>query len=300
MCFRTGQRAWQHGFMAGDNGSNPATHLGRQMKRDRLAHGWSLRELAARTEINFAHLGRIEAGTRPPTEKIALACDRVFPERDGWYLTFYEESRTWTPPGYRNWPEYEEKASTLRVWSPGIVHGLLQTQDYAREMLRIHPGVTEEQVTARLTARMARQKRVLYRDDPPSVWAVVDEIALYRYVGSPEIMAGQCARLADVARLAHVTMTVMPAVTHPGNESEIVIGDDAAYVEHSVAGYVYTDTDTVTRLAQRFDSLRGESYRVSDSLARIGRMAATWNRSGQVVTAAAAEVPALKSRRPTS
>jgi hypothetical protein len=268
------------------------------MRRDRLARGWSLRELAARTGINFAHLGRIENGTRPPTEKIALACDRVFPERNGWYLAYYEESRSWTPAGFRSWGEYEDRSATLRVWSPGIMHGLLQTEAYARAMLRVHPGVTDEQITARLASRMERQRRVLMREDPPQAWFVVDEVALFRYVGSPETMAGQLGHLGDVARLANVTMTVMPAVAHPGNESEILISDDAAYAEHSAAGYVFTDTETVTRLAMRFDSLRGESYRVSDSLARIGRMRDTWATGARAATAGAVEVPVSKSRRP--
>jgi hypothetical protein len=285
-------------FMTGDNSSNPATHLGRQMKRDRLAHGWSLRELAARTGINFAHLGRIELGTRPPTEKIALACDAVFPERDGWYLLFFEESKSWVPPGLRNWAEYEDKSATLRVWSPGILHGLVQTEPYARELLSVSPGVGAEQVTARLASRMERQRRVLHRDDPPLASFVVDEVALFRFVGSAEVMVAQLGHLLEVARLPRVTMTVMPAITHPGNESEFILADDAVYVEHAIAGYVFTEQETVTRLAMRFDTLRGESYRVSESLARIERMRDTWARGAKAVTAEVKADRASKSPRP--
>lgn len=140
------------------------------------------------------------------------------PERRGWFLEYYEESKSWVPAGFRSFTEYEDKSATLRVWSPGIVHGLLQTEAYARELLSVSPGATEEMIKACLASRMERQRRVLMRDDPPSVWFVVDEVALYRYVGSPEIMAAQMERLIDVANLAHVTKTVMPTVTHPGNE----------------------------------------------------------------------------------
>ncbi len=278
--------------MAGDKSGNPATYFGKQMKKERLARGWSLRELAARTGINFAHLGRIENGTRPPTEKIALACDAVFPERRGWFLEYYEESKSWVPAGFRSFTEYEDKSATLRVWSPGIVHGLLQTEAYARELLSVSPGVTDEMINARLASRMERQRRVLMRDDPPSVWFVVDEVALYRYVGSPEIMAAQMERLIDVAKLSHVTMTVMPTVTHAGNESEFIITDDALYTEHAVAGFVYTDDETVRRMAARFDSLRGESYRVSDSLARVRRMRDVWATGARAATAAPKEARA--------
>ena len=56
---------------------NPASHFGRQVKKERLAHSLSLPELAKVTGIDGGHWSRIENGKRPPTEKIALACDRA-------------------------------------------------------------------------------------------------------------------------------------------------------------------------------------------------------------------------------
>jgi transcriptional regulator with XRE-family HTH domain len=150
--------------MAAHNGGNPATHFGRQMKKERLAHGWTLREFSARTGINFSHLGRIENGHRPPTEKIALACDDVFPERNGYFAELYAEVSTWAPPGFRDWTEHEEKTETLRDWSPTVVTGLLQTADYARSVLETSPGATEEIVSTRLAARMDRHRRLFERE----------------------------------------------------------------------------------------------------------------------------------------
>jgi transcriptional regulator with XRE-family HTH domain len=285
--------------MAAKTDKNPLTHFGRQVRKDRQARGWSLDEMAARTGLAAPYWSQIENGKRPPTERVAQACDRVFPERRGWFLEYYEESRTWTPAGFRSWAEHEDRSATLRVWSPGIVHGLLQTEAYARELLSVSPGMSDEVIAARLASRMERQRRVLYRDEPPAVWFVVDEVALYRYVGSPEIMAEQLSQLEDVASLPNVTMTVMPAVTHPGNESEFIITDDAVYAEHAVAGFVYTDEEIVIRLATRFDSLRGESYRVSDSLARVRRMRDVWTTGVRAATAAAREDRVLKSPPPT-
>jgi hypothetical protein len=263
--------------MAYNAGNNAATHFGRQMRKERLAHGWSLREFADRTGIDFAHLSRVETGKRSPTEKIALACDRVFPHRAGWFLEYYEESKTWTPAGFRNWGEYEDKAGTLRVWSPGVIDGLLQTEAYARTLIAIEPSITDEIARVRLASRMERQKRVLLREDPPLVWFVVDEVALYRRVGSPEIMAGQLGHLLEVAAMSRVTVTVMRAVEHPANASELIIADDsAAYVEHMIGGFTYTEDVTVSALAVRFDTLRGECYRVSESLALIREMQELW------------------------
>ena len=112
----------------------------------------------------------------------------------GWFLEYYEESKSWVPAGFRNWAEYEEKAATLRDWYPGILTGLLQTEGYAREVLSVSPAVSAEVVAARLASRMARQQRALFRPEPPSAWFVVDEMALYRRAGSPETMAAQMSK----------------------------------------------------------------------------------------------------------
>ena len=61
--------------MTGTRPGNPAQHFGKQLRKERLARGWSLPELSQRTGVNAGHLSRIETGRRPPTEKIAAACD---------------------------------------------------------------------------------------------------------------------------------------------------------------------------------------------------------------------------------
>jgi len=243
--------------------------------------------MAERTGIDFGNLSRVENGKRPPNARLAEACDRVFPERRGWFSDWYDESRSWSevPAGFKPWAEVEERSATLRDWYPGIVTGLLQTADYAGALLATSPTASAGVTAARLASRMERQRRVLERDNPPAAWFVVDEMALYRMVGSPEVMAGQCTRLAEVARLSDVTLSVMPAVAHPGNESGFVLADDAVYAEHAAGGYVFTDEQTVSSLAARFDTLRGESYRVSESRGRIERMAGVWARGVSPATA---------------
>jgi len=72
--------------MAGNDGGSPVTHFGRQVRKERLARGWSIHELSRRTGIAAGHLSRIENGKRPPTENVATACDAVFAERKGWFL----------------------------------------------------------------------------------------------------------------------------------------------------------------------------------------------------------------------
>jgi hypothetical protein len=177
---------------------------------------------------------------------------------------------------FRDWPEIENMATVLRVWMTGVVHGLLQTEAYARALLSTAAGVTDETIERRLKSRMERQRRVLLREpDPPLAFFVVDEIALYREVGSTEVMAEQMRHLSAVAAMPNVTMQILPAVAHPATASGFVLADDSAWCEHVVSGGVY-DADYVSTLTRMFDSLRAESYRASESAALTERLGKTW------------------------
>jgi transcriptional regulator with XRE-family HTH domain len=260
--------------MADNDRLTVATHFGRQVRKARLARGWTLRELSRQSGIDAGNLSRIENGHRSPTGAIALALDRVFPERDGWFSDWYRESLSWSevPAGFRNWAEFEDGARQLLIWSPSIIHGLFQTSGYASALIRTTPGVTSEQVRDRLTARLERQRRVLLREDPPAARVLVDELSLHRVVGSREVMAAQLRHLLDMTAMATVTIQVMPAIAHSVNASGLIIADGAAYCEHAAAGYVYTDAAVISSLSARFDALRAECYRASESQAIIERM----------------------------
>jgi len=276
--------------MADNKGTSAATHFGRQMKKERLTRGWSLHHLSERTAYDPAHLSRIENGLRPPARALAVACDAAFPERHGWFTEYYDESRQWAevPPGFRDWSELEDKATQLRAWSPGIIHGLLQTEDYARTLLATMPGAAEETITGRLRARMERQRRVILRDTPPAAWFVVDELALCRLVGSAGIMTAQLRQLAALAVMPDVTVQVLPAIAHPANASGFVVADDAAWCEHVAGGFVYTD-QTVRTVMRLFDSLRAECYRASESAALIERVCGVWASGVNPLTAGPTE-----------
>jgi transcriptional regulator with XRE-family HTH domain len=288
--------------MTDTNGSSGiAGHFGRQVRRDRLAHGWSITELSTRTGINAAHLSRIENGKRPPTARIADTLDKVFPERRGWYLQWFDDIRTAPeiPATFRSWSDYEEKSVTLRAWTPVIIDGLAQTEDYAAAQIATEPGIDAAARDARLKARMARQERLLDRQKPPLLTLLVDEAALYREVGRPEIMAAQLCHLLGLAARPNVVLQVMPEVAHASVASEYLIADDAVWSENVITGGTYTAQETLTAATLRFDTLRGECYRVSESLALIERMEQVWTGGNRPTRQVAAE-RASKSRRPVA
>jgi transcriptional regulator with XRE-family HTH domain len=263
--------------MTGRDINGAAGHFGRQMKKERVARGWTLLELAQRTGLDAAHLGRVESGKRPPTTKVAEALDAVWPERLGYFGEWLVESQNWPeiPATFRSWSDFEDKSETLRDWTPSIFAGLLQTEDYTRTLLSVQ-DISQETVTARLANRMERQRRVLGKDTAPRSWFIVDELSLYREVGSPEVMATQLRHILDVAASPKVTIQVLPPIAHPANASGLLLADGAAWTETVAAGYVLTDVKTLSVLGARFDTLRGECYRVSESLAMLGRLADAW------------------------
>lgn len=284
-------------YMDGAAGTNGvAGHFGRELRRTRVARGWSIAEVARRTGLNPAHLSRIELGRRPPTEKIATALDKVFPEKQAWFSNWHSESQSWPeiPATFRSWPDYEDRTTALRVWTPGIVDGLAQTEDYARTLMDTEPGIDVATRDIRARGRMERQRRLWERQPAVLVTIIVDVLSLLRQVGSAEIMTAQLYRLLDIAAMPAVTLQVMRAVEHPVNNSGMMIADSAAWCEHSAAGYVFTDPETVRRLALRFDTLRAESYRASESTALIRRLTDIWTTGVSPLTATLAAGSASK------
>ena len=225
----------------------------------------------------------------PPTEAIALACDDVFPERRGWFLEYYEESKSWAPPGFRVWAEYEDKAAHVRAWSPGVLHGLLQTEDYAHALLSTAPGVTDEIVATRLPRAWEDNGESWTGRNPRCGGSSSMNC---RSTGSSDhaaVMSAQMRHLATMAAMPNVTMQILPSVAHPAGASGFVVTDDAAYAEHVSGGYVFTDGETVSSLLRLFNSIHSESYRASESLRMIEGMAEAWAGGSPLIQTPTAE-----------
>jgi hypothetical protein len=263
--------------------SNPALHFGRELQRARLSAKLTLADLGRILGYDKSQVSRVERGVRAPTEKFAQMCDKAFPERGGWFLRFYQDSRQWSamPPWFRNWIEHEQRAVNLRIWQPSSLSGLLQTEAYALAQLRTFPGATADQVSERLSARMARQT-ILTRGSPapPMVWFLVDEAALRRRTGSAPIMIEQLERLLIVAALPNATIQVVPNVAHAELTGGFALAEaekgSAAYIETALTGQVFEDTKIVLELSARFDALRTEALRGTESLCLIEEVAREW------------------------
>jgi hypothetical protein len=266
-----------------DDTSNPALHFGRELQSARLAAGMTLAQAGRIVGYHKSQVSRVERGLRAPTDKFARGCDRAFPGRGGWFLRFYKDSRQWSamPPWFRPWIEHELRAVNLRIWQPSSLSGLLQTEAYALAQLQTSLGATAEQVAERLSARMARQA-ILTRETPapPMVLFLIDEAALHRLTGCALIMADQLERLLTMAALPNVTIQVVPNVMHAETTGGFALAQapkgPAAYIETALTGQVFEDTKIVLELSARFDALRTEALRGTESLGLIEEVAREW------------------------
>ena len=133
----------------------------------------------------------------------------------------------WAPYGdvigcdYRDYLTLESDAESTHVYAPGLIHGLLQTGAYAREIIAA-TAITRspDEVNALVAVRRARQAILTIRDGGPlKLWAVIHEAALHqRFVASTALMRDQLRHLLDMADLPNITIQVMPltATPHPG------------------------------------------------------------------------------------
>src|SRR6266702_3876405 len=104
----------------------------------------------------------------------------------------------------------ETSASVIRSFELQFVHGLFQTEDYARAVTLLgHTTAPEAEIERRVSLRLKRQD-LLTGPKPPQVWSVLDEGALRRPVGGAAVMRAQLDRLTEAAKLRHVTIQVVP------------------------------------------------------------------------------------------
>jgi hypothetical protein len=155
------------------------------------------------------------------------------------------------------------------VFEPQVVPGLLQTTEYAAAMIAGNlPEATPEQVEKRVNVRIRRQERITDPDSPLRMWAVIDEAALCRKVGSAEIMREQLMRLVELSHLPHVTVQVLPfeAGAHPGLSGQFAVLEftdttDATVVYlEGVNSDLYLEKDTdVQAYSVMYEHLRAQA-----------------------------------------
>ncbi|HEY6790246.1 MAG TPA: DUF5753 domain-containing protein, partial [Trebonia sp.] len=175
------------------------------------------------------------------------------------------------------WTDAEVAAWTLRFWAPLMVPGLLQTERYMYEVFRAG-GHPHDRATQAVAARMARQA-ILDRDSPPTVVAIIDELVLARQIGSPEVMAEQCARLLAVSEHSSVIVQVVRGASAGlGGMLALAEGPRGPVLLSGslLEDIVTADVQQVRAAGAIVDAVRGAAMSTSDTRVILGEAHQRW------------------------
>ncbi|MFD4954640.1 helix-turn-helix domain-containing protein [Streptomyces sp. NPDC058451] len=199
--------------------------VGRQLRLRREATGMRAGEFAAAVGYGEDLVYKIEGGKRIPRPEYLDKADEVLGA--GGLLSAMKEDvkRVRYPKKVRDLAKLESQAVELLSYGSHNLHGLLQTEEYARALLSTRrPALSEDELERALAARMAR-KSIFKRVPAPELSFVQEEVTLRRPVGGKMVLRRQLEHLLEVAHLRHVDVQVMPTSRgdHPGTGGRIQV-----------------------------------------------------------------------------
>lgn len=266
--------------------------LGERMREIRKRLRIPQQEAADHIQRNNAMLGRYETGQIPfrrndvvdlldfygvanETERAGLLqlCDDI------WRKDWWDPHRDDFGREFINVPWLESRVEHICVYQHIVVHGLLQTRDYAEALIRndSESRTPEVQINRWTDLRMERQ-HVLHTDNPVRMTVVMEELVLQRPVGSAAIKRGQLGKLVKLSELPNITIQVMPTEhgphsAHHGSFNLYEMPDpypDVAYTE-TVGGSLYIEEPTVSQIRKVWNDLVEGALAPEESIALVKR-----------------------------
>ena len=242
--------------------------LAAELRGLRTAAGLTREEVSDQTGINPATLYRIETAKVRPQRRTLIAlldkyavtdqgqrADLIALSRQAAQLGWLQAYESELPEQYTTYISFEAEARSVRNYESLFVPGLLQTEDYARAVIKgVLPLAHDTDIELRVHARLQRQES-LRKKNPLRLWAILDEAALHRRIGGADVMASQLQALVAAATQPHVTLQVIPfdRGAHPGMPGSFVVMDfpDAAdpalvYID-SMAGDLFLEREPDVR-----------------------------------------------------
>jgi transcriptional regulator with XRE-family HTH domain len=273
--------------------------LGIELRRLREQADLTCEDVGHRLDCSGTRISRIETGRisiRPGdvrelleiygvtgTEADLLVQLAREARQKGWWHTYGRALPAW----FEAYVGLEAAAVRFRDFQSMVIPGLLQTEDYARAVLRAapYPGSADD-IDRQIALRMERQN-ILVQPSPPDLWLVLTESVVRVQIGGPSVMRLQLRRLIDVAERPIVTLQVLPFTTtahvHPISPFTILEFPDAAdptivYTEHLTGSLFLEADEEVSRYTVVFDHLRAEALSTVASMDLIAGVAAELGR----------------------
>jgi transcriptional regulator with XRE-family HTH domain len=196
--------------------------LGGHLRRLREQANMTTERAAASIRGSHSKISRMEHGRvgfkeRDIADLLTLYGVVAGPEREvllnlakeastpGWWQAYSDILPNWVEPYFG----LEAAASFIREFELQFVPGILQIEEYAQAVIRLGTLTSEDEIVRRARARISRQE-ILGREDPPKLWAVLDEGALRRHIGGREVMRAQVEHLIDMCEHPSVTLQILP------------------------------------------------------------------------------------------
>ena len=264
--------------------------LALELRRLREAARLTCEEVADHLECSASKISRVETGRVsvsprdvrdmlelygvPVAQRESLVQLARDSRQKGWWHAFSDTMQ----PQFATYVGLESAASEIRIYEVSLIPELLQTEDYARVVIRsgMMSSPTDD-IERQVALRMARQPAIT-REDPPKVWAVLDEAALRRQVGGPGLMRMQLEHLLAQAALPNVAVQVIPfgGGAHPAMGRPFIVlvfpdrvDTDVVYLEDLTSALYLEDVAEVDRYNVFFNHLRATALSFEDSSALI-------------------------------
>src|SRR2546421_714422 len=256
--------------------------LGALLRKLRTKKGLTVEQAADRLLFSMSKLSRMETGhgvatPRDVRDLCALYGVTDEAERDHMMQLAAEGKRqAWWQSydlGYATYVGLEAEAVSISAFQSSVVHGLLQTADYARAGHEAAmPRLDSAQIDMQIEAKLTRQ-RILTQAGPPRFAAVLDEAALHRLAGGRRVMTAQLIKILDMASLPNVVVQVLPyeVGAHPALESNFTILElpnqtpDVVFVEGLVGSIYLERDDDLTKYHKIFHKLQSIALNPKDS-----------------------------------
>ncbi len=258
-----------------DPGASPLDYYGFELRRHREAAGLTQRQLGDIVNYTGSLVGQIETARKLPTQEFSERVDAALGTGGLLSRLVGLVMRSQLPAWFQQVAELESRAVEICTFQTHMVHGLLQTQAYARAVLG---AMDDTDLDDRTAVRLARQ-RIFAKGQPPVLWMVVSEAALRQEVGGAETMREQLARLLSFEGNRWINVQVLPfsVGVHAGLQGSFNLyrfdrDPSIVYTEGYGSGHPTANPDTVKDCSLRYDHLQAAALSLRESAGLIRRV----------------------------
>ncbi len=241
----------------------PRARFAEELRLLRHARGASLRGVAEVVGWDASQFGKMENGHTLGGPEIVEALDQYY-GTGGMLLTLWElavADPTQFKERYRRYMVLEAEAVSMWQYSPSIIHGLLQTPEYAAELLE-EGGLAGAELDAQVAARVGRRE-LLLAPGGPQFRTILSETALRSPLRDRDEWRVQLSHLAVMGERANVIIQVLPweEGLHGLTNTDVMFlrgagGRTVAWVETGYSGELVQETTSVEQLQLRYDRVR--------------------------------------------